>query len=544
MIRVGTRSSRLALAQASEVVEGLQAQAVPIEIVTLETLGDRNRTTPVHELGVAGAFTSGLERHLHAGEIDLAVHSLKDLPIEEAHGLEVAAILPRGSPGDMLLVSPEAHDPEQKLPLFERARVATSGPRRQSQLLAARPDLSIVNVRGNVDTRVDKLRAGWFDALVTARVALDRMDLDTSPLRVCDLEPEDYPPAPGQAAIAVQARAGSKPARIAARLEDPQTRRAVDAERKLLGHLGGGCGLPVGAWIRKAGDRWSLDATFAGHGWTPASRPRVKRIHREGSTPSELLNEAQRSLVDGQAQPRRPELSDVDKPSGEPGLVVASEPTARSWAALLQTQGQPALPAATQAVEPTDPTPAARRRLDQADWVAVTSRQAAAPLAEASRGEPLDAYVGAVGHASARALQRQGLPAHVVAPEATGKSLAREIARLAEAGARVLLAQGDTVHGGLREGLVDEALDVDPWVAYRTQRTPLQADDLDVDLPAPFALVMSPRNAQIMAESASEPIAHRYVAIGSSTAAALEDLGLPAEVAPAPSPQAVLEVIP
>lgn len=290
MIRLGTRSSRLALEQARNVREGLERDGHDVETRPTDALGDETHAVPVHQLGVAGAFTGRLEAALLAHEIDLAVHSLKDLPLDTARGLEVPAILDRGAPQDVLLVAPHAHDPHRRPPLERNARVATSGPRRQSQLLAARRDLAIVNVRGNVDTRIQKLRRGWFDALVTARAALDRMPLDRMPLdlsdvHVHDLDPHRHPPAPGQGAIAVQARAGSPAAKAANALDHEATRRAVETERALLGRLGGGCGLPLGAYADRDDGAWSLRATFAGTAGRPGTSPGSSERSPAGTRP-------------------------------------------------------------------------------------------------------------------------------------------------------------------------------------------------------------------------------------------------------------------
>jgi hydroxymethylbilane synthase len=542
VIGVGTRASRLARAQTRQVTQALEEEGHETRTVTTDTLGDRQRSMPVHELGVAGAFTAGLERGLLAGEIDLAVHSLKDLPVGQPEGLELAAIPQRGPAADALLVTPDAHDPQPALPVTEGARVATSGPRRQSQLLAARGDLAIVNVRGNVDTRVAKLREGRFDALVTARVALDRMDLTLEDLVLHELDTDRFPPAPGQAAIAVQAREGSPAAQAARALDDEATRRAVDAERGVLAELGGGCGLALGAHLHPTDEGWQAHATFAGHAWTPAHAPEVTRWQGHGPDPDALAAQAAKRLAEAcEARPRRPRLAETPCPEGEPVLVLASRPTARTWAAMLRERGTPAHPLATRTVTPADPEEAPSEALAEADWIVATSRQAAGPLAEAL-DEELDAYVAAVGPATARALQAAGLPCHLLAPEATGASLAQALAAVDDPGT-ALLAQGNRTHGDARAGLAEAGFDLATWQAYRTREREPDPEQLDVELPARAALVMSPASAETLTRLGPDRVAARHLAIGPSTRQALAEAGRQAQAPERPTPDAVAELI-
>ncbi len=545
MIRIGSRTSRLALAQTLQVAQRLGEADIETEIVPSDTLGDRCAKRPVHELGVAGAFTTALEAALLRNEIDLAVHSLKDLPTQTRESLSLPAILERGRAKDVLLLGPAACDEALPLGLAGGARVATSGPRRRSQLLAVREDLALVDVRGNVDTRVAKLREGRFDALVTAGVVLDRIELELGDLVVHPLSIERFPPAPGQAAIAVQARQGSRAQALVARLDHAPTRTAVKAERGLLARLGGGCGLAFGAHVRPSptgGEGWRLDATFAGHGWNPTCKPLLRRQHRTGLRIEGLLHEAIKTLATIEPQPRRPRLEEAPSPPGEPVLVIASRPTARQWAAVLREGGYPAVPVVTKRFEPADPPTASQRaRLRQVDWIAVTSRQAAKPLARALEDQPLDAYVAAVGPATARALQGQGLPCHVIAPEATGASLGEELARLAR-GEHVLLVQAEDAYGGARDRLAKAQLELDIWKAYVAREQDVDLETIDAELPASTAIVTSPANVQALPQ-APEELAERYVAIGPSTAQALREIDLEPAVAERPRPEAVLEVL-
>jgi hydroxymethylbilane synthase len=229
---VGTRGSALALAQARAVARLLDE---PSELVPITTAGDVDRAR-----GDKSRWVSSLERALLAGEIDLAVHSAKDVPGELAAGTVIAATPRRANPLDVLVG-------ERSLAaLREGARVGTSALRRRAQLLAARPDVQVVDLRGNVDTRLGKLAAGEVDALVLASAGLLRLGL--RPDHVRTLDTGEMVPAPGQGALAVQARAGDDAAAEALRgLDHAESRRRLDAERRLMALIGGGCALPLGA---------------------------------------------------------------------------------------------------------------------------------------------------------------------------------------------------------------------------------------------------------------------------------------------------------
>jgi hydroxymethylbilane synthase len=255
-LRIGSRGSKLSLWQAGWVADRL-AEVLPArtpEIVSIVTRGDLDQL-PFLELSESGAFTSDVEMQLAAGKVDLAVHSLKDLPVSALGGLPVVAVPLRDDPADAI-VSREGHALAELPP---GARVGTSSPRRSCLVRAARPDIEVVPIRGNVDTRVRKLDDGEYDAIVLAVAGLDRVGLVA---RISErLDPREYPPAPGQAALAVQVR---NPLRkvdhelhdAVLSLDDPEARSTTTAERSCLRALGGGCARPIGAHA------WSEDDTL------------------------------------------------------------------------------------------------------------------------------------------------------------------------------------------------------------------------------------------------------------------------------------------
>ena len=255
-ILIGTRGSALALAQAEGVARQLRDLGARVELRIIKTTGDRVQGPPEMP-AEKGVFVKEIEAALLAGEVRLAVHSLKDLPTDLKPGLLIAAVPLRADPRDALISR------GQRLADLPRgARVGTSSPRRRAQLLRVRPDLEMLPVRGNVDTRLRKLAAGDYDAIVLAAAGLERLGLGD---RIVErLACEVCLPAPGQGALAVEARAGDEEAiGIARRIEDAASRACVEAERALLAGLGGGCRVPIGALAEAEGAALRLRGVVA-----------------------------------------------------------------------------------------------------------------------------------------------------------------------------------------------------------------------------------------------------------------------------------------
>ena len=281
-LRIGTRRSRLALAQANEVAASLGASGVETELVPIETSGDRGAPPTASPHGLKGLFVAEIVRALLDGDVDVAVHSAKDLPAEEAAGVVFGAVLRRETPFDVLV----RHEAE----LPDKAVVGTSSLRRRAQLIRARPDVRVVDVRGNVDTRLAKL-GGELDALVLAAAGLAR--LGVTPRYQTTLHADEMVPAPGQGTLAVQVREGdAETLRRVAVLEDPATRTTLSAERALMARLGGGCALPLGALATLHGEGVHLTAVVA----TPDGQ-RIIRVDAEAGGPEQAADSAAERLL-------------------------------------------------------------------------------------------------------------------------------------------------------------------------------------------------------------------------------------------------------
>lgn len=279
MLTIGSRGSALALWQARWIAGRLEALGQASRIEIIHTTGDRARDVSFAKVGTKGMFTKEIEEALLTGAIDLAVHSLKDMPTELPEGLALAAIPAREDPRDALVGCKLAE-------LGKGARVGSSSLRRAAQLRAARPDLLVEDIRGNVDTRLRKLDEGQFDAILLAAAGLNRLGWSA---RIAETLPTELMcPAVGQGALAVEVREGGKtPAALLASLDDLDSRSAVTAERSLLGALGGGCQVPMGAFAEMRGGELSLRAVVVS-----PDGSRVVRYGGSGRDPVDLGNRA------------------------------------------------------------------------------------------------------------------------------------------------------------------------------------------------------------------------------------------------------------
>jgi hydroxymethylbilane synthase len=299
-LRIGSRGSQLALWQANHIAAHLRAENHTVEITIIRTTGDRMQDAPFAAVGSKGMFTREIEEALEEGRVDLAVHSLKDLPTDLPPAFVLAAIPARADVRDVL-VSAQYHS-LAALPLG--ARVGTSSQRRRAQLKSLRPDLVQVEFRGNVDTRLRKIAEGQVEAILLAAAGLDRLE-KTEWIRE-RFEPAAFCPAAGQGALAIETRRDDHETIAALRfLDDPETRFAVTTERACLGALGGGCQVPIGVHCRLRALEPSLPAAFPeAEIFAVAAAPEsgeTIRIHhrapRRGSDPVGLGEAAARALL-------------------------------------------------------------------------------------------------------------------------------------------------------------------------------------------------------------------------------------------------------
>jgi hydroxymethylbilane synthase len=287
-LRIGSRGSQLALWQAHHISALLRERGHEVELKIIKTTGDKITDVALAKVGTKGMFTKEIEEALADGSVDLAVHSLKDLPTEISSGFEIAAITTRENPRDVFCSSKYKNIDE----LPRGARVGTSSLRRQAQLKAVRPDLEIFPLRGNVDTRLRKLEAGEYDAIILAAAGLYRLGKTELVRQV--ISADMMCPAAGQGALGIEIRAGDAVTRQHLTfLDDAAARATTTCERALLNKLGGGCQVPIGAFAEFRNGRLHLEAIVA-----DPDGSKVLRESRDGSDPVQLGESVGQTLLE------------------------------------------------------------------------------------------------------------------------------------------------------------------------------------------------------------------------------------------------------
>ncbi len=281
-VKIGSRKSSLAMWQSRQIaglIEGAHDD-VEVSIIGMETTGDRRGDEPLPEIGAKGLFTAELEQALLDDDIELAVHSLKDLPSTLPDGLRVAGTPRRGTPTDAFIST--RWDNFEQLP--ENATVATGSQRRRSQLLSRRPDLELVNLRGNIETRLQKLDDYGYDGIIMATIALERLEMTDR--ITTELDPGRHVPAVSQGAIGIETRIGRQDIdEILAPIFDDESVAAVEAERTFMRRLDGGCSVALGGYARRDGGQWVFSGWASSNDGQTALHDQV-----EGSDPTELAD--------------------------------------------------------------------------------------------------------------------------------------------------------------------------------------------------------------------------------------------------------------
>ena len=248
-IRIGSRGSDLALWQANYVKVILEEKGCEVSIAIIQTKGDEFQDLGFDKMEGKGFFTKEIENSLINQEIDLAVHSHKDLETTEPEGLTTAAVSYREDPSELLLINEDSWSEHEVWELKKNAVIGTSSSRRKSQVLALRQDLTIKDLRGNVPTRVEKLKSGAYDAILLAYAGVSRLNLDLGGLKVVKLDPEEFVPAPAQGVLALQIRKNeTKLSELLAEINNEEVQQQILIERSILKSMDGGCQLPLGVF--------------------------------------------------------------------------------------------------------------------------------------------------------------------------------------------------------------------------------------------------------------------------------------------------------
>jgi len=295
IVKIGTRGSKLALWQAHFLQAQLKEIGFESELNIIKTKGDQIQHLSFDKIEGKGFFTKEIEDSLLRGDIDLAVHSMKDLPTTSPEGLVISGVSYRANPADWMLIRKDSVAEEADLFLKEGAVVGTSSARRKAQLLDFRPDLKMSDIRGNVPTRIRKLQEGNFDAILLAAAGLERLEIDLEDLKVVRFHPKEFVPAPAQGVLAFQTRKDDLPTRrIVKKLHHSDVAEKTNVERKILQLLDGGCQLPMGAFCEK-----DTDGNF--HVWAAMANSwdgDLTKVQLSSSTSNQLAERIVARLLD------------------------------------------------------------------------------------------------------------------------------------------------------------------------------------------------------------------------------------------------------
>lgn len=514
-IVIGSRGSRLALWQANYVRKKLEALKKKVVIKIIKTKGDVITNLSFNKLEGKGFFTKEIEDALLQGEIDLAVHSFKDLPTEQPQGLAIAGNSYRETPSDWLVIRKDAVDNTLPLSLKQGAVVGTSSARRKAQLLSFRPDMEIKDIRGNVPTRVGKLEKGW-DAVMLAAAGLKRLQLDLSEYYVEKLPPQGFVAAPAQGVLAYQIRQEDERMRaIVQHLHHPEVEQAIGVERKVLNLLGGGCQQPIGIYCevdrKKNYHVWATKATD----WSAMP----KRIYVK-TTEKERLAEKVVSLLERQTTQN---------------IFISRDLAQKSYfKQALSSQGHAihdlSLLRFTTITYDVS-------KLIEAEWVFFSSPRAAKFFFEQATEVPKNIKFGAIGISTARTIQKYT----DYEPEYIGRGnnvlhIAEQFGQVAE-GQKVIFPHAlhslKTVQKYLKDRVQTQNL-----VVYKNE--PLS----DFEVPKCDILVFtSPMNARTYCSKYKILPHQKIVAMGSTTGKTLSSLGYPSYTTPyAPDEVSLVDV--
>lgn len=543
-LRIATRDSDLALWQAHHVKNLLQSRfGIRATFCTIKTLGDVDTSTPLAELEGKGFFTKELEDALIDGRADIAVHSLKDLPTQLPPGLKVAAIFSRADRCETLLIRPGAAADRKPFPLKERSVVGTSSARRHSQLQLLDPDLEIRDIRGNVPTRVKKLRDGEYDAILLAQAGLSRLNLDLGDLHVAHLPLHTFLPAPGQGALAIEIRSDDTATEdLVAPLNDPDVCRMVNAERGLLHLFSGGCKLPLGVVCEEVSGI-QLDAVYSAKGRD--GRWQGFRTRVTADTPGLASSKAFDDLISQKtiwAQKHKLLL-------GQTIVVTRSAEHVNGLRRAVEQMGGRLMPVPTLAFEPCGDAAAiakAKADLRAYDWVLFTSANAVHFFFEPPLSDslwPPQIRVGAVGSATERALASRRIKV-VLAGHKGAADFALQFLEVAGAGARVLWPTTEHPRQELPMSLKASGVTLEPLIVYRSLMPPREAQVAADRVNPDWILATSPQAGRNFIELYGPHKDARWAAIGSSTQAELQKLlKTPVTVARETTLEALAEVL-
>ncbi|MES2808857.1 MAG: hydroxymethylbilane synthase [Bacteroidota bacterium] len=498
---IGTRGSELALWQANFVKDSLAKAGITAELKIIKTQGDRILNLSFDKLEGKGFFTKELEEELLAGTIHLAVHSHKDLPTENPPGLIIAAVSEREDPSELLLILKDCVDVKQKLSVKYGAIVGTSSNRRKAQLLAYRPDLEIEDLRGNVPTRIGKLRDEGYDAIMLAKAGVTRLGIDLSEFHVEELTPNEIVPAPAQGALAIQIRESDAELLEALQvLHHPDVAEQLAVERTVLKLFGGGCHLPLGVYCRKEDGKFQVFTSKAEEGDQFPDRLFLEADTTEGLS----------AKVVAAYSPERKLPSSV---------FISREVNEQSY--FRRALAKHNIQIDDRSLIRTVPV---INKLDSfilkyVDWVFFSSKNAVEYFFQLQPVLPKDVKFGVMGAGSEEMLRRKGYFANFTGLGIDPADVAEEFAKLAN-GTQVLFPGAQESLNSIQKGLSPETKVINLAIYETVLEEEVEGSGADV------LVFTSPSNVDAyFADNLLDPY-QKVIAIGKSTGKKFDEMGV------------------
>ncbi len=497
---IGTRGSELALWQANFVKDKLAENNITAELKTIKTQGDRILNLSFDKLEGKGFFTKELEEELLAGTIDIAVHSHKDLPTENPPGLIIAAVSEREDPSELLLILKDCVDVRQKMSLKYGATVGTSSNRRKAQLLAYRPDFEIKDLRGNVPTRIDKLRDEKYDAIMIAKAGVSRLNINLDEFHVEEITPLELIPAPAQGVLAIQTRESDREVvDILRALNHQDVAEQLAVERMVLKLFGGGCHLPLGCYCRKDEDMYQVFTSKADTGDDFPDRLFIESNSLEGL--------AERVVARFDNKRKLPQSVFISRDLSEQSYFRRAiekhgiEVEARS---LIRT-----VPVITK-LSP--------HVLVDADWVFFSSKNAIEYFFNLQPQLPKDIKFGVMGSGSEEMLRQKGYFTSYTGVGIDTVDVAKEFAKVAN-GTKVIFPGAEGSLRSIQHGLSAETKVIDLSVYETVLEEDVEGSNAEV------LVFTSPSNVEAyFAENLLDP-SQKVIAIGKSTGRKFDEMG-------------------
>lgn len=498
---IGTRGSDLALWQANAVKDLLAQIGVEAELKIIKTQGDKILNLRLDKLEGKGFFTKELEEELLAGQIDLAVHSHKDLPTKNPDGLIIAAVPEREDPSELLLILKDCVDVTQSLSLKTGAQVGTSSNRRTAQLLALRPDLNIEDLRGNIPTRIQKLRDEDYDAILIARAGVKRLNIDLSEFHVEVVSVGELIPAPAQGALGIQIRENDTELfQVLQGINHPETAKEIEVERKVLSIFEGGCHMPLGCYCKKDDDAFEI--------WTSKANDAEDFPDRYYVRTQSLEGIAEKIAAKFDPSRKKPSKVFISREIGENSYFRKALDKHQ-----IELEGR-SLIRTFPIVTVLDPF-----YLKNVDWIFFSSRNAVEYFFQLKPQLSRKVKFGVVGRGSENSLRKLGYLPEYVGESGDMTEVGNEFAQLVQ-GATVLFPRAQDSLLSIQKTILSETKIID-FPIYET----VDGEDLSPSF-ADVLIFTSPSNvAAYFSVNLLDP-GQRVIAIGGSTAKKLEEVAV------------------